>query len=253
MRALGPAVVLSAVVHGGVLATLLMWPTTKVDDPAPVIIELIVPTTVARPAGVPAIAPATSTPAIEPAPSPPTAAPAPVGASPATDAAVEPSPAAVVERAEAEPLRPNRKPRVPKPPAPPVAEANTAPGIAGEGPPSAGPPAQSPVPARTAALVAAIAGPGTAAQDATPEGDNPRPVYPPRARRQGLEGRVILDVEVGPGGAALAVYVRQSSGHALLDRAAQAAVEQWRFQPARRGGRAVAGSTEVTVRFVLTE
>lgn len=94
---------------------------------------------------------------------------------------------------------------------------------------------------------------GSTAQSAMPEGDNPPPAYPPRARREGLEGRVILQVAVGADGTASAVSVRQTSGHAVLDRAAVTAVEQWRFRPASQGGRAVTGSTDVTVRFVLTD
>ena len=39
----------------------------------------------------------------------------------------------------------------------------------------------------------------------------------------------------------------------LEHRAAVTAVEQWRFRPASQGGRAVTGSTDVTVRFVLTD
>jgi protein TonB len=67
-----------------------------------------------------------------------------------------------------------------------------------------------------------------------------------------MEGRCLLDVAVTAGGVARSVRIVQGSGFALLDRAAVAAVEQWRFVPARRGGQAVAAQIEVPIRFRLT-
>ena len=82
---------------------------------------------------------------------------------------------------------------------------------------------------------------------------NPAPRYPPFARRRGLEGRTILEVEVLEDGSPGDLRVVSSSGHALLDRAALAAVKKWAFRPARRGGRAVRALVRIPVRFQLTE
>ncbi len=82
---------------------------------------------------------------------------------------------------------------------------------------------------------------------------NPSPEYPRKARRRGLEGRVILRVVVDPAGKPARVEVSEGSGHGLLDRAAVRAVRRWRFTPARRNGRAVGGEVLVPVVFRLTD
>jgi protein TonB len=81
--------------------------------------------------------------------------------------------------------------------------------------------------------------------------DNPAPGYPYAARLRGQHGRVVLRVEVTPGGGAGAVAVERSSGYEILDRAASEAVRQWRFRPAHRGGVPVAATVQVPVRFDL--
>lgn len=81
--------------------------------------------------------------------------------------------------------------------------------------------------------------------------DNPLPVYPPLARRRGIEGRAVLRVEVLPSGRSGTVVVSESSGHEILDRAAVEAVRAWRFVPARVGESAVGASVEVPITFRL--
>ena len=82
---------------------------------------------------------------------------------------------------------------------------------------------------------------------------NVPPVYPYRARRKEIEGRVVLRVQVLPGGTARSVEVLSSSGHAILDRAALKAVRAWRFVPAKRGGVPVAGAIDVPITFRLAD
>ncbi|MCC7313005.1 MAG: TonB family protein [Sulfuritalea sp.] len=65
---------------------------------------------------------------------------------------------------------------------------------------------------------------------------NPAPEYPAVSRRMGEEGRVVLRVRVSVQGSPLAVELKQSCGFIRLDEAARAAVEKWRFVPARQGG-----------------
>nr|ACX33906.1 hypothetical TonB domain-containing protein [uncultured prokaryote AT3] len=67
----------------------------------------------------------------------------------------------------------------------------------------------------------------------------PPPTYPSAARRRSEQGRVMLRVELDEQGGVARVQVASSSGHGLLDEAAQAAVRQWHCQPARRGGQPV--------------
>ncbi|HMO64933.1 MAG TPA: energy transducer TonB [Verrucomicrobiota bacterium] len=45
--------------------------------------------------------------------------------------------------------------------------------------------------------------------------------YPYDARRRLLQGRVVVDIVVGPGGRVVEAEVVQSSGHAILDKAAR--------------------------------
>lgn len=80
---------------------------------------------------------------------------------------------------------------------------------------------------------------------------NPPPDYPTLARRRHYEGTVLLNVRVDMEGNAAEVQIARSSGHAVLDRSAVAAVERWRFEPARRLGRPVEMWVQVPVRFAL--
>ena len=81
--------------------------------------------------------------------------------------------------------------------------------------------------------------------------NNPRPAYPPIARKLGLEGSVLLRVEVSAKGIPEKIVIAQTSGASLLDEAAMKAVQGWTFVPARRGELAVAHPVEVPIRFQL--
>jgi protein TonB len=80
-----------------------------------------------------------------------------------------------------------------------------------------------------------------------------RPPYPKRAREMGWQGTVLLRVEVKEDGTAGGVTVRQSSGRAILDEAAQTAVKGWRFAPPMDGGFSMSTVVDVPVRFDLKE
>lgn len=92
---------------------------------------------------------------------------------------------------------------------------------------------------------------GTPSRGAAPLAGNPSPAYPFQARLRGIEGLVLLRVEVDPDGRAAAVSVAETSGDASLDAAAEAAVRRWRFSPALRGGAHTADQLLVPVRFQL--
>ncbi len=81
--------------------------------------------------------------------------------------------------------------------------------------------------------------------------DNPPPVYPPLARRNGEQGRVLLRVHVTAGGATETVELRTSSGSPRLDNAALETVKRWRFVPARQGDQPVAAWVLVPINFTL--
>jgi protein TonB len=81
--------------------------------------------------------------------------------------------------------------------------------------------------------------------------NNPPPAYPPLSRRTGEQGKVLLRVRVSEEGRAAEVDVKTSSGSSRLDEAAQAAVRQWRFVPAKQGDIAVAAWVLVPLVFKL--
>jgi len=79
------------------------------------------------------------------------------------------------------------------------------------------------------------------------------PTYPPAARKAGLEGTVLLRIQIQANGQPGDITVARSSGHNMLDEAAIAAVAKWRFVPAknRSSGRTVACTTSLPVSFRL--
>ncbi len=79
--------------------------------------------------------------------------------------------------------------------------------------------------------------------------NNPKPPYPLTARRQGVEGEVLLSVHVSREGSPSDVQLKRSSGHRMLDMAALETVRRWHFVPARRGAMVVDSDVDVPIRF----
>ena len=80
---------------------------------------------------------------------------------------------------------------------------------------------------------------------------NALPAYPEAAREDALQGSVQLWVQIDATGRVTAVQWLHRSGVLLLDLAARDAVRGWRFEPARQGGQAVAGTLALAIRFQL--
>lgn len=81
--------------------------------------------------------------------------------------------------------------------------------------------------------------------------NNPAPVYPNMSRRLREVGTVQLRVRVSAEGAPLDIQLLKSSGYARLDESAKAAVQKWKFVPAKRSGAAVEDWVVVPVEFSL--
>jgi len=79
--------------------------------------------------------------------------------------------------------------------------------------------------------------------------NNRIPYYPAEALRAGLEGRVILRVQIGATGRAEKIELESSSGFVSFDQSAIDAVRDWRFSPAKRQGLAVVHEVLIPVRF----
>jgi protein TonB len=83
--------------------------------------------------------------------------------------------------------------------------------------------------------------------------NNPPPSYPLIARRNGLQGRVVLNVEVLANGSSGQVTIQSGSGYAMLDNAALQTVKIWRFIPGRHGGQAVDKWFMIPIQFSLKD
>jgi protein TonB len=80
------------------------------------------------------------------------------------------------------------------------------------------------------------------------------PIYPIDAIRKGIEGKVVLRIEVDANGHPTAGVVEKSSGNRLLDNAAlKTVLAKWRFKPATYNGQSIAATALVPVVFTLTE
>lgn len=89
-----------------------------------------------------------------------------------------------------------------------------------------------------------------ASVDITSKNMNP-PKYPPAAARAGVQGTVILIVDVDANGNVTNVMVEASSRNRDMDSAAMDAAREWRFNPGQSNGRKAAGKIRVPVDFKM--
>lgn len=100
---------------------------------------------------------------------------------------------------------------------------------------------------------------GSRTQTASTVSDSPpraievvKPEYPQSAMRRRVSGVVQVKVLVGENGSVIEAEVESSPDpQKSLDRAALAAVRKWRFEPARRNGKAVRAWHSVPLEFTL--
>ena len=76
------------------------------------------------------------------------------------------------------------------------------------------------------------------------------PDYPERARKLNIQGAVLLEAEIDEHGKLTGLRVRQGLERGL-DELALASVRRWRFQAASLGGRSIASTRLVRIRFEL--
>ena len=90
-------------------------------------------------------------------------------------------------------------------------------------------------------------------EDCKEEATKPEPIfkeeiaYPAQARADGVEGRLVLRLVIGADGSVAQVEV-VSSVESALDAAAIVSAKKWRFKPAMRCGRPVAGGVYTLAR-----
>ena len=80
---------------------------------------------------------------------------------------------------------------------------------------------------------------------------NPKPDYPPAARRQHQEGTVLFRVHVTARGRPDRIELLQSSGVSALDESALRAVRGWEFTPAQMGEAEVESEIDFPIQFRL--
>ena len=187
---------------------------------------------------------------------PPTPAPTPVPVpDPVPAPAPAPAPVPVISIAPAPP--PAAPPESPE--MPPATEAERGPLAATQAPDSAQVSSASPVPDVTPSQAPNQSENEnrvgeTTAQRVLPQVITARrvaPIYPATSRRRSEEGDVVLDVLVGADGRVTQITVAGSSDFERLDKAAVAAVQQWRFVPGRVAGEPQAMRLRVPIRFQL--
>lgn len=83
--------------------------------------------------------------------------------------------------------------------------------------------------------------------------NNPKPVYPLQSKKMHESGTSRLHVLVGQNGHVQDIEVDRSSGFSRLDRAAIAAVQEWKFTPARQGENTVTAWVFVPINWNLDE
>ncbi len=189
-------------------------------------------------------------------------APPPVALAPASAAQQQPAQAKPRPVRTAPPIKRPTPPialattqHVPAPSAPPTTHASNTPDTSAELSGAQSAMAQIEHSASQAQLATARSAPPDTSES-SPRFDaaylnNPAPAYPPLLRRAGEQGKVVLRVFVGASGLAEQVELLRSSGQALFDQAALAAVRKWRFIAATRAGQAVAGWVQVPLEFRL--
>ena len=82
-----------------------------------------------------------------------------------------------------------------------------------------------------------------------PDPRMPPPPYPPQALQQGVDGNVVLLIDVGADGKPTDVQVARSQPAGVFDAAAVEAAKRWTFEPKWMNGKTVASRVQVPVRF----
>lgn len=220
---------LALAVAVGLHAAILPWlltappavPPVSVPQALPMEIEFAGPQPVAVEAPPPAVV---SEPVVEPPPAPPEV----------DENALAAAKPKVRPETKAKP-KPVKKRAVPKPKPQPAAAVANKPLHAAVAPENPAPPVTSVTPPLANANYL----------------HNPAPEYPESAINRGLEGTVLLKVQVSPAGKVTEIQIYKSSGVSALDEAALGTVRRWSFVPAKRGSEAVSGQVIVPIDFSL--
>lgn len=79
-----------------------------------------------------------------------------------------------------------------------------------------------------------------------------QPAYPPQLLRTGVEGNVVVRVQVGADGRVKQVAILSADDPLFADATERQALRKWRFRPATRDGAPIESWKQMTVRFQIT-
>ncbi len=136
---------------------------------------------------------------------------------------------------------------------PPVETSPQSPAVVEDTPPATQPAAPAPgssAPATAASPATSAPAGGGQSREARLVRQVP-PAFPPEAVRKRQSGWVEVRITVGPQGNVTGATVVRSQPARVFDRAAIAAVEQWRFEPALRDGQPIAAQRTQRIEFKL--
>jgi len=88
-------------------------------------------------------------------------------------------------------------------------------------------------------------------QPPIPSPSNRPPEYPYDARREGIQGRVVVAVLVDEYGFVIKAKIISSSPPKVFDGSVLAALREWKFSPARKKGEPIEQWAEIPFNFVL--
>jgi len=78
-----------------------------------------------------------------------------------------------------------------------------------------------------------------------------QPQYPSSLKKQGKEGRVLIELVIDANGGIVSARVKSSSGYKAMDEAALKAAKKTKFKPASKGGKAVKAKVIYPISFKL--
>jgi len=177
-----------------------------------------------------------------------------IASAPPAAALTPPTAAPARQRAREKPRNPplavSRRPVAPRPaPVAPVATRATPAAAASPAPTATAP--SAPSPAASAARPALINRGGHGISRPPAPLQPIRPLYPAAAQADGVEGTVVVELQIDATGVVRQARVMQAEPPEYFEAAALAAVRAARFVPARAAGVPVASRVRLTIRFVL--
>lgn len=79
--------------------------------------------------------------------------------------------------------------------------------------------------------------------------DLPAPAYPKDANAKGIDGKVVMVIDVAADGSVKSARVETSEPSGIFDAAALEAVKEWKFNPATKNGKAIGSKVRVPITF----